>query len=83
MTRIDWPAQLETCQLKVARLEEAIASHRRKLQRLSLNQRESTYARRFLSLRVQSLKRVQGYKELIETRISGGAAGRNRAVPFS
>jgi hypothetical protein len=83
MTRIDWPAQLETCQLKIARLKEAIASHRRKLQRLSLNQMESTYAQRSLSLRVRSLKRVQGYKELIETRISDGVAGRHRAVPFS
>ena len=83
MTRIDWLAQLETCQFKIARLEEAIASHRRKIQRLSHSQRQLTYAQRILSLREQSLERVQEYKELIETRISDGTAGRHRAVPLS
>jgi hypothetical protein len=75
MSRIDWPTQLKTCQSKIARLQEAIASQRLKIQRLAQSQRDLTYAKRILILREQSLERVQGYQHLIETRIADGAPG--------
>jgi hypothetical protein len=75
MSRFDWPTQLETCQSKIARLEETIASQRQKIRRLHQKQKDLTYAQRILALREQSLERAQGYKHLIEIRIAGGTAG--------
>jgi hypothetical protein len=72
MSRFDWPKQLETCQSRIARLEETIASQRLKIQRLRESQREWTYAQRILTLREQNLERAQGYEHLIKTRLADG-----------
>jgi hypothetical protein len=70
----DWQAQLETCQRRIAELEEKIASQRRKLQRLLDGNMNATFVQRILALWEESLERVHSHKRLIETRIADHAA---------
>jgi hypothetical protein len=79
MIDLDWQAQLEKCQIKIADLEEKITSQRWKVQRLLKQQMNAACAQHVLALREQSLGRVQTYKYLIEARIAAGAAGKPRA----
>jgi hypothetical protein len=76
----DWPAQLETCQSKIAELEEKIASQRRKIQRLLDQKMNAAHAQRLLAIREQSLERVQSDKYLIEIRMADRAADHAAAV---
>ena len=83
MNRIDWDwqAQLETCERKIAELEETVGSQRRKLQRLLGGNMNATFAQRILAMRVESLERVQRWKRLIETRIADRAAAQCVELP--
>jgi hypothetical protein len=72
----DWQAQLETCQRRIAELEEKIASQRQKLQRLLDGNLNTTFVQRILALWEESLERVHSHKRLIETRIADRAADR-------
>jgi hypothetical protein len=69
----DWPGQLETCQRKIAELEQKIASQRQNVQRLLDCNMNAIFAQRILAMREESLRRVQGHKHLIETRIADRA----------
>ena len=70
----DWTAELKACQIRMAELEERIASQRQKVQRLRDQEMNATSAQRLLAIWEQSLERVQSYKELIETRSADRAA---------
>jgi hypothetical protein len=76
----DWPAQLKECQVRIAELEDKIASQRQKLKQLSDGRMTATSAQRLLTIWEQSLERVQRHKRLIETRIAGRAADDNGAA---
>jgi uncharacterized coiled-coil protein SlyX len=77
----DWQAQLETCQRRIAELEEKIASQRRKLQRLFDGNMNATFVQRILALWEESLERVHSHKHLIETRIADRAAAQCVELP--
>jgi uncharacterized coiled-coil protein SlyX len=66
----DWPAQLETCQIRIAELEAGIASQKHKIQHLSNRGLDAAFAQRVLVVMEQSLEREQSHKRLIETRIA-------------
>ena len=76
----DWPAQLKECQVRIAELEEKIASQRQKLRRLLDGRMTTTSAQRLLAIWEQSLARVQRHKHLIETRIAERAVDDNGAA---
>jgi uncharacterized coiled-coil protein SlyX len=70
----DWPAQLETCQIRIAELEAGIASQKHKIQHLSNRGLDAAFAQRVLVVMKQSLEREQSHKHLIETRMAGRQA---------
>jgi uncharacterized coiled-coil protein SlyX len=78
----DWPAQFETCQARIAELEERIASQKEKIQRLLKRNMNAIFAQRILAIWEESLERVQSHKHLIEIRIGDRAADQHHALPF-
>ena len=78
----DWPAQLKECRIRIAELEERIASQKLKVQRLLDWKMNATSAQRLLAIREESLERVQSHQHLIETRIAERAADQHRAAVF-
>ena len=70
---LDWPAQLKTCQIRIAELDEQIATQRQKIQRLSDQKLRVKWAQRLLVMRQESLERAQRRRDLIESRIVGHA----------
>jgi hypothetical protein len=76
----DWPAQLNECQIRIAELEDKIASQKQKVQRLLDGQMTALSAQRLLAIWEQSLERVRSHKHLIETKIAERAAGQQRDV---
>jgi hypothetical protein len=69
MIDLDSPAQLKTCQIRIAELEERIATQRR----LSDQELRVKWAQRLLVVRQESLERAQSRRDLIESRIAGRA----------
>ena len=78
----DWPAQLSECQIRIAELEEKIASQKQKVQRLLDRQMTALSAQRLLMIWEQSLERVRSHERLIETRIAERAADKQRGAIF-
>ena len=70
----DWAAQLKACQIRIAELEQRIASQREKVQRLGDQGMNATSGQGLLAIWEQSLERVQSYKELIAARMADRAA---------
>jgi uncharacterized coiled-coil protein SlyX len=70
----DWPAQLETCQIRITGLEAGIASQKHKIQHLSNRGLDAAVAKRVVVVMEQSLEREQSHKHLIETRIANRQA---------
>jgi hypothetical protein len=66
----DWPEQLEVCQLRIAELEEKIASQRIEIQGLWDREMDATCALRILAINEQSLERAQAHKHQIEIRLA-------------
>ena len=73
MIDLDWLAQLETCQIRIAELEEKIATQTQKIQHLSDQKLRVKWAQRLLVMRQESLERAQRRRDLIESRIVGHA----------
>ena len=73
MIDLDWLAQLETCQIRIAELEEKIATQRQKIQHLSDQNLRVKWAQWLLVMRQESLERAQSRRDLIESRITGRA----------
>ena len=76
----DWPAQLETCQNRIAELEKKVASQKVKINRLVEQKLPATSAQLLLAIWEESLTRVRDYKRLIETRLADRAAGQHSSV---
>jgi hypothetical protein len=70
---LDWPAQLKTCQIRIAELEEKIVTQRQKIQHLSDQKLRVKWAQCLLAIRQESLERAQSRRDLIESRIAGRA----------
>jgi hypothetical protein len=66
----DWPEQLEACQLRIAELEEKIASQKLKIQGLWDREMDATRAFRVLVINEQSLEHAQAHKHQIEIRLA-------------
>jgi uncharacterized coiled-coil protein SlyX len=79
----DWPAQLSECQIRIAELEEKIASQKQKVQRLLDRQMTASSGQRLWAIWEQSLERVRSHKLLIETRIAERVPDKPRAAIFS
>jgi hypothetical protein len=70
---LDWPAQVKTCQIRIAELEEKIATQRQKIQHLSEQELRVKWAQCLLVMRQESLERAQSRRDLIESRIADRA----------
>jgi division protein CdvB (Snf7/Vps24/ESCRT-III family) len=82
MVALDWLSQLKGCQIRIAELNEKIASDKLKIERLFGQTLRVASAQRRLAIREESLARVQSCKLMIETRIAESAAYEGRAAPF-
>jgi hypothetical protein len=78
----DWPAQLAQCQIRIAELENKIASQKQKVQGLLDRQMTALSAQRLLVIWEQSLERVRSHKHLIEARIAERRADQRRDAVF-
>jgi uncharacterized coiled-coil protein SlyX len=73
MIDLDWLAQLETCQIRIAELEEKIATQTQKIQHLSDQKLRVKWAQCLLVMRQESLERAHSRRDLFESRIAGRA----------
>jgi hypothetical protein len=69
---IFWHLQHETMIIRLAQLEEKIASQREKLKQLSPYRPEARTALRILEVREQSFQRAKVYKSFIESKLAFG-----------
>jgi hypothetical protein len=74
----DWPAELKTCQRKIAELEQKIASQRQEIQGLFARKMNAAYVQLILTINERNLKQARGHKHLIEMRL---AARRPQPAP--
>ena len=65
----DWPAELKTCQRKIAELEGKIASQRQEIHRLLGLKMNAAFAQLILTINERNLHEAQGHKHLIEMRL--------------
>jgi hypothetical protein len=69
---IFWHLQHETMIIRLAQLEEKIASQREKLKQLSAYGPEARTALKILEVREQSFQRAKVYKSFIESKLAFG-----------
>ena len=71
---LNWPAQLKTCEVRIAELEEKIGSQRQKLQRLLEQKKDATWDQSLLAMSQKNLERTQIRIHFIESKISDQSA---------
>ena len=79
----EWPAQLESCQKRIAELKAGIAIQEQKIQRHLDRGTNAEFAQRVLAIKQETLARLHGYKHLIETKIANSIAAQPALAELS
>jgi hypothetical protein len=71
---LNWPAQVKTCEVRIAELEEKIGSQRQKIQRLLEQKKDVTWDQSLLGMSEKNLERAQTRTHFIESKIADQSA---------